>query len=90
MIFNHPNIWAASVTGPSGSPESGGYTLGSAATFGSIRLENIISMDINIIKVQTNAPGALLQSPNIGNISGTTGNPLLYGLVDGPTGGVQY
>jgi hypothetical protein len=47
-------------------------------------------MDIDIVKVQTNAPAALLQSPNIGNVSGTTGNPLLYGLVDGPTGGIQY
>ena len=91
MIFNHPNVWASNVTGPSGSPEnSGGYTLGSAASFGSIVLDDIISMDIDIVKVQTNAPAALLQSPNIGNVSGTTGNPLLYGLVDGPTGGIQY
>jgi hypothetical protein len=91
MVFNHPNIWAQNVTGPSGSPEnSGGYTLGSAASFGSIVLDDIISMDIDIVKVQTNAPAALLRSPNIGNDSGTTGNPLLYGLVDGPTGGVQY
>ena len=91
MIFNHPNIWASNVTGPSGSPESsGGYTLGSAVSFGSIVLDNIISMDIDITKIQTNAPGALLQSPNIGNLYGATGNPLIYGLADGPTGGNQY
>ena len=57
--------------------------------FGSIVLDDIISMNIDIVKIQTNAPGALLQSPNIGNVSGTTGNPLLYGLIDGPTGGIQ-
>ena len=91
MIFNHPNIWAVNTTGPSGSPEnSGGYTLGSAVSFGSVVINDFTTMDIDIVKVQANAPAALLQSPNIGNVSGATGNPLLYGLPDGPTGGIQY
>ena len=90
MIFNHPNIWLEGVSGPSGSPEQSSYATAGAASFGNLVIEEVVRMNIDIVKIAANAPGALLQSPNIGNPAGQTGNTLLYGLLDGPTGGVQY
>jgi len=90
MIFNHPNIWASHATGPSGSPENSGYTLGEAMSFGNIEIQYANYLSIDIVKVLQNAPGALGQSPNIGNNDQYTGNPLLVGLPDGPTGSLQY
>jgi len=90
MIFNHPNIWLEGVSGPSGSPEQSSYATAGAASFGNLIIEDVVRMNIDIVKIAANAPGALLQSPNIGNPAGQTGNTLLYGLLDGPTGGVQY
>jgi hypothetical protein len=90
MIFNHPNIWLEGVSGPSGSPEQSSYATAGAASFGMLPIEDVVRMNIDIDKVRANAPGALLQSPNIGNPAGQTGNTLLHGLLDGPSGGVQY
>ena len=89
MIFNHPNLWATGITGPSGSPEQSSYATAGAVSFGNVTIQDIVTINIDINKVKANAPGALLQSPNIGP-AGRTGNTLLYGLPDGPTGGIQY
>jgi len=89
MIFNHPNLWATGITGPSGSPEQSSYATAGAVSFGNITIQDIVTINIDINKITANAPGALLQSPNI-FVAGRTGNTLLRGLPDGPSGGIQY